>query len=249
MSQSSLLDGIDVTKKAAQPKRSSLNAKFERNRKPIMVGLLAVMGLGSLVYGGYYAWSHRPPALPTNANEAIALVTSNKLDLLDPGRQEQYLDEAARLLRDLPDEERRKLFRDDKNREALERIREQQFDEMAKKFARGEEPDWQNMRGPGMGPGMGPGAGRPDRQPGEQPPPGAGPDGNGGPGRDGGGGGGGNGNGRGGNRGNPDSRRAMMDQRMARSLNSGNAQSVGLRGEMMKRMQQQRQSGGPQGPR
>lgn len=241
MNQSSLLDGIDIAKPAP---RKTIDAAWTKQRKTIVGAAVAVLGVGVLGFGAYSYWKNLPPSLPTNVDQAIALISSNKIDTLAPDRQEQYLDAAAELLKDLPDEERRKLFRDDKSREALERIREQQFDEIARKFAKGEDLDWRNMRGPGMGPG-GPG-----REGG--PPPGGNPDGGGaggGGGRDGAGGGGGGRNGGGQNRGNPDARRAMMDQRMARSLNSGNAQSVGLRGEMMKRMQQQRQQGGNPGPR
>lgn len=220
---------INIESMSKPGQRKSIDAAWTKKQKMIAAAFIGVLGIGGLGYGAISAWNNRAPALPTTVDEAIALVNSTKLDNLDPDRQEQYLNEAATLLKDLPDEERRKLFRDEKNREALDRIREQQMDEMARKFAKGEQPDWMKMRGPGM-PGMGPG----------------------GPGRE--GGGGGNGNGGGGNggggrnggggagRGDPDARRAAMDQRMAKTLNSGNAQSVGLRGEMMKRMMTQRQA-------
>lgn len=229
MNQTSLLDGIDISAKKPAP-RKSFDAAWNKQRKTVAVVALVVMSVGTVSYGAYYAWSNRPPALPTTADQAIALISSNKLDTLPIDRQEQYLEAASDLLKDLPEEQRRELFRNDKNRDALERIREQQFDDMARKFAKGEDPDWMRMRGPGMGPGG---------------PPGGGPGGGGGNGNGGGDGGGGD-RGKAGRpgRGDPDARRAMMDQRMAKSLNSGNAQSVGLRGEMMKRMQAARQAGG-----
>lgn len=230
---------INIESMSKPGQRKSIDASWTKKQKMIAAAFIGVLGIGGLGYGALSAWNNRAPALPTTVDEAIALVNSNKLDNLDPDRQEQYLNEAATLLKDLPEEERRKLFRDEKNREAIDRIREQQMDEMAKKFAKGEQPDWRNMRGPGMGPG-GPG--------------GPGRDGGGGNGNGGGNGGGGRNGGGGAGRGDPDARRAAMDQRMAKTLNSGNAQSVGLRGEMMKRMMTQRQAapstgGGGGGPK
>jgi uncharacterized membrane protein YgcG len=78
-------------------------------------------------------------------NEALAVMQSGKLDRMDPQRRAQYTEEARRMLWALTDEERRKLFEDEKHREAMRAIREQTFDDMAYRMARGEQIDWSSF--------------------------------------------------------------------------------------------------------
>lgn len=216
-----------------KPARKSIDANWTKKQKTAAAVVAGVLAFGAVGAGIWYAVDSLPPALPTSATEALAVMKSAKFDQLDEERKQQYAEEAARLLRELPEEERRELRKDDTNRAAIDKIREEQMDEMIKKLARGETPDMP----------FGPFGGGERRQGGQ----GGQGGGNGQP-REGGPGGAGD---RWRNMSEADrakaieERKVRMDQRMAQQFNSGNAQKTGLRGEFFKTM---RQNGGPGGP-
>lgn len=187
--------------------RRPIDASWSPAKKRGVSAACIVLAAGAVGYGAWAMLDARPPKLPTTANEALVVINSAKFASLDPNRKGQYLEEAMRLVRELPEEQRRDFFQDEKNREAFRKFMEERFDDMARRFARGEE----------LTPMFGPGAGgpRPPRTEGEQPrtPP-------------------------------TEEERAQrmeqmrneMNKRIAQQIQSGNAQSGGLRGEMMKRM-------------
>lgn len=120
--------------------RKPLDAGWSK-RKKLIVGVAAgSVAVAALAAGAIVHMTTRPPSLPKSATEAVAVLTSEKFDLLDEGRKRQYTAEAGRLMRDMSEEERRALFAEESNREALRILREERFDELARRFARGEAP-------------------------------------------------------------------------------------------------------------
>ncbi|RMH30390.1 MAG: hypothetical protein D6693_00570 [Planctomycetota bacterium] len=139
--------------------RTPIDAGWSK-RKKIAVACASVgVALAALAGGASYHQLTRPPALPTTADEALAVLASDRFDRLDEERQRQYAAEAGRLLRALPPDQRRALARDEANREALAKTMQEMFDEVARRFARGQEPSAppQERRGPREGrPGFNP---------------------------------------------------------------------------------------------
>ncbi len=137
----SLLEGIEFEK------RRPVDADWSK-RKRIVVGAVAgVLAIGAVAAGGWFAWQHRPVSLPTTAEQAIATISSGRIDRLPRDRQVQYYGEAFRLLQDTPREQWRDLFGED-DREALGRIMRAQFEESIRQVARGEQSPmemFQNM--------------------------------------------------------------------------------------------------------
>ena len=210
------------------PERKTIDADWSKQRKTIVGVGAAVLAVSAVTAGAFLMIRAQPPKLPTTAEEAIVVLGSAKYERLDSERKLQYATESARLLRELPPEERREIMRDGENREALRQLMEEMMDDAAKKFARGEELEFQGFgfRGPPRGErdGNREGRERPERPEGD--------------------------------RENMteeerEQRRAEGRQRMANrfsnALQSGNAQSMGLRGEMFKRMMQSGQMPGRRG--
>lgn len=246
----SILDGIDITapKKAAPSGWAKMKAnsvsldsiEWTPKRKKIAAVALCLVSFCGLGLGAWVMIRMQPPTLPQTAEEAMAVMKSAKFDRLDPSQKEEYENEANKLMANLPWEQRRELFKED--RETMEKLMERNFEEMAKKFARGEQPEFPfgGPRGDRPG-GDRPQGDRPDRGP---RPDGGGAGGAGGPG--GGPGGGGPGGGGGGGRGgDPNARRDNGERRMAERVSKGNPQSNGLMGQMRQAMQQARQNNGP----
>lgn len=234
----SLTEGIEVKESAhAKPShtrvelapvatpRVAIDANWSKGkRRAVAVGvsLAAVAALGA---GVWMYLRSLPPAMPTTAEEAIAVMNSAAYKRLDGQRQQQYAAEAARLLIAVPEDQRAALRENPDARRAMREAMEKRMEDLAKRIARGETLEMPRMPfGPG-GPG-GPGA-----------PAGGSPGGPAGPGR------GPGGPGRGGPMTNEMRERitGMIEGRIM----TGNAQMTGLIGEMRERMRQQ--AGGPPG--
>lgn len=230
----SLLEAEHIAAPAAAKPRKSMDATWSKRKKLATTILACVCGGAALTFGVWKAWSMTAPGLPSTAKEAVAIINSARFDNLDDSRKEQYFEEASRLFRQLSDDERKALRDDPRFRDAMMKLREDEMDQRAEKFARGEKPD-------------GPGGDRPqpteeerkrweqmrkewedrqakmtdeekkkaeeDRQQRQQ------------------------------------ERMKQMDQRIGNSINSGSAQKMGLRSEMMKRMGGGRFGGGGGGGR
>ena len=149
----SLMDGIDFS-----DKRKAVDADWTKARK-IAVGsvatLLAVCALGA---GIYFAWENRPVRLPKTAAEAVSVINSGRVDRLSSDRKKQYFAEASRLMQDVPQEERRELFRDEASRDAMRQVMMEQMDNSMREIARGNvtfeewaaqmREQWNNRRPP-----------------------------------------------------------------------------------------------------
>lgn len=223
------------------PARKAIDANWSAKKKKVVAGLCIGLGTVAVAAGGMFAWSHRPVSLPKTREEAMRVMASDRYKNMDEDRQRQYAVVAAELFKDVPREEMRTYFEDEKTREVLFAMREEAMDEMILKVARGEPIEDMRMGWRPGGPG-GPGGGRPegggpgDGQRREGGPEG-GPGGPGGPG------------------GAPmtdeqrQQRRADMARRISdrigKAVNDGNAQMNGLRAEFMSRMRAQ--GGGPGG--
>lgn len=209
------------------PERKTIDADWSKKRKTLVGAGAGVLAIAAVSAGAFLMIRSQPPRLPTTAEEAIVVLGSAKYERLDSERKLQYATESARLLRELPPEERRELMRDDKNREALRQLMNEMMDDAAKRFARGDELEFPGFgfRGPPRGErgerdGNREGRERPGGPPGD--------------------------------RENMtdeerEQRRAEMRERLggriSNAIQSGNAQSTGLRGEMFKRMSKMRESG------
>lgn len=144
---------IDLDAALNEGKRRPIDANWTPRKKAIVGAFAALVAAGAVSTGAWAYMNSRTPSLPKNMNEALAVMQSGKLDTMDPQRRAQYTEEARRMLWALTDEERRKLFEDEKHREAMRAIREQTFDDMAYRMARGEEMDWSSF-GPRQRPEM-----------------------------------------------------------------------------------------------
>lgn len=208
---------IEIGEMETQSRRP-IDASWSPKKKAIVGAVAGVLALGVLGGGAFMAWQNRPVSLPGNAGEAVAMINSGRIDRLDEQRRAQYLAEAGRLLRDLPDEQRRDLVRDETNREAMMDIREAMMDDMVRRFARGEdiEPPWARGRRNGQPRGERPGGPPGDREELSEE--------------------------------EREERRRerteMMRERISSAFESGNSQSVALRGEFFKRMREMRQQNG-----
>ena len=122
-----------------------------------MIGLACVVVSAGAIAGGIWLQrSQAPLAMPTSADEALDGLSSEAYQRMDDQRRRQYAFEAGRLLRDrfreMTPEEREALREDEALREALERSRQDMFDEMVRRAARGEgmeRPDWGRRGGEG----------------------------------------------------------------------------------------------------
>ncbi len=225
----------------AAPVRKAIDANWSPKKKKVVGGLCVGLGVLAVSAGGVYAWGHRPVSLPKTREEAMRVMASDRYKSLDEDRRRQYAVVAADLFKDVPREEMRTMFEDEKTREVLFEMRQEQMDETILKVARGEPiPDWRTGWRPGGGGPGGPGGPRPEGgTPGEGQRREGGPGGAGAPG--------------GGEMTDEQrqQRRADMvgriNQRIGQSINNGNAQMNGLRSEFMSRMREQ--GGGPGGAR
>ncbi|NLX06389.1 MAG: hypothetical protein GXY33_14720 [Phycisphaerae bacterium] len=220
-------------------------------KKQLIVAGLVVVGAVTLAGGAYYAYLLTPPAFPETAEEAIATIGSARYERLPEYRQEEYLEQAGRLLRELPEEERRQLRgrfgESDGAREAMgaifmneavqratdfaaaspeDKIRIldediDRFEQMRERFAN-RRPDGPRAQGEGQRRGEG-GGPQMDR-------------------------GGRRGDGRGGT---PEERGARRRQRMMNRIEHGNPQRAALMGEYFRALGERREQRGlpPMGPR
>lgn len=139
----SLLEGIEFEK------RRTVDADWSKRKRFAVGAAAAVLAIAAVSAGGYMAWRHRPVSLPTSAEEAIATINSGRVDRLAPDRQTQYYTEAARLLRDVPREQWREVFREE-DREAIGRVFQEQMEQNLRQIARGEGmPEMPMFGGPG----------------------------------------------------------------------------------------------------
>ncbi len=128
---------LDATR---TPRRTPLDASWSPRRRTIVALAAAAASAVAIVAGASLLRQRTPLRLPRTAEEAVAALASQRFDRLDAVRQEAYLAEAARLLRQLDEQQRRDLLRGARNREALRRLMERRIDAAAKRFARGEDP-------------------------------------------------------------------------------------------------------------
>lgn len=195
--------------------RATLDAHWSP-RKKATVGVatvtIAVAAIGASVW---YTLASRPPRLPRSVDEAVTVLASAKFDQLDEERQRQYQAEASRLVRAMSQEERRAMMEDEANRAAMRRLWQERFDDIARRFARGEDMPFRRTR-PNNAQRGDRSQRRPDREnmTDEE------------------------------RQQRREQSRDNINERIASDAQSGNAQDSGLRSEMMKRLTKQRNAGG-----
>lgn len=121
-----------------EPARKPIDAAWSPRKKRLVGGVCAGASVAAVAAGVWAAAALRGPGLPDTAGEALAVMSSGRFESLPEERQRQYAAEAARLLRDLSPDERRAL-RDEADPEALRRLGQERFDEIARRIARGED--------------------------------------------------------------------------------------------------------------
>lgn len=115
-----------------------------------VVATVCVVVSAAAVGGGLWLRSGSAPlALPANADEAVAGLRSDAYGRMDDQRRRQYAFEAGKLLRErfeeMSEEERQAMREDEDLREALRAARDDMFEEMVRRAARGdgmERPQW-----------------------------------------------------------------------------------------------------------
>jgi hypothetical protein len=132
---------IDLDAQMAQARRP-IDADWSKRKKLVVSAVAGAVALSALTGGVWAAMSSRAPGMPRTADDVLATLSSSKFDRLSNDRKSQYLDEARRIMRDMSEEDRAKLREDERARKAFEQMREEMFDEMARRFARGEQPQW-----------------------------------------------------------------------------------------------------------
>lgn len=227
---------IDLDAMTRPAPRKAVDADWSPRRKKITAIAAVVGGVAALGFGGWKAWSMTAPSLPSSARQAVAVINSSRFNNLDEVRKDQYLQEAGRLMREMTPEERRASREDPAFQKAMARIREERMDENAIRIARGQQPE-----GFGFGGGDRPQPTEEQRKEWDR------------------------------MRKEMEEREAKMteeekaaerarreaemrqriDQQLSSSINTGNAQSMGLRSEMFQKMRRQGfgRGGGPGGGR
>lgn len=191
--------------------RRPIDAGWSSKRKGIVAACAVGAAAVALGAGTWFYITGRTPPLPRTAEEAVSVMASARFDRLDDARKVQYVEEARRLISGLSPEQRRELRMNEQSREAMRVMMEQTMDDIARRFARGEEIDFRAMWGGGDGQVR-------SRQDWQQRREGA--DGEERPWQR-----------------DAEAMRSRVEQRMAGQIESGNAQSMGLRMEMFKRFQ------------
>ncbi|WP_432797016.1 hypothetical protein [Poriferisphaera sp. WC338] len=76
-------------------------------KKIVMVILLVIVGAGVIGYGGYWAWQMTPPGMPSDLNEASAMMASSRFSRLSDDRKEQYFNRVREMMDGMDAEQRR----------------------------------------------------------------------------------------------------------------------------------------------
>ena len=127
--------------------RQSIDAKWSARTKRLAASAAIILGVGAISGGLWAASAFSTPGLPGTAEEALAVLGSSKFERMSADRKSAYAEEAGRLLRDLPEESRRDMFRDEEQRKAMWALMEQRMADMARAVARGEPLDFASMFG------------------------------------------------------------------------------------------------------
>lgn len=102
--------------------------------------LLTLAAAGSIGGGCYYWWLTRPPPMPTNIDEAIAIVSDPRYLRLPESRREPYLAKSRELAQKLGKEDRERIRKQVENnpelRKAVQGAMEDQLLIMARDYAK-----------------------------------------------------------------------------------------------------------------
>ncbi|MBL0922152.1 MAG: hypothetical protein IBJ10_08500 [Phycisphaerales bacterium] len=139
---------IDIDAQIAEARRP-IDANWTKRKKLAVGGGAGAVAVLALAGGVWAAVASREPGMPRSADDVLAALSSPKFAQMSNDRKSQYLDEARRIMRDMSEEDRAKLRDDERARKAFEQMREEMFDEMARRFARGEPMPWAGQPGTG----------------------------------------------------------------------------------------------------
>ena len=125
--------------------RQTIDAKWSPTTRRLVTVGAVVVAVGAITGGVWTASAFSTPGLPATAEEALAVLGSPRFERMSAGRKSAYAEEAGRLLRELPEESRRDMFRDEEQRQAMRALMQQRMGDMARAVARGETPDFRAM--------------------------------------------------------------------------------------------------------
>lgn len=118
--------------------RSAIDQNWSQRRRLVVAVGATVVSLVVLATGVWFMRANTPPKLPKTFDQAVAVMNSSKYRNLDSNRKQQYAEAAIELMRDLPEQERQDLFKNEDARQAIRAAFTQQMDDMARRLARGE---------------------------------------------------------------------------------------------------------------
>lgn len=118
---------------SSDPSRSSPGHAADRRYSPRRVAIAAVLLLASAgaLAGGVWYWNlQRPLPEPTTAAEALEHLGTARFENMPVARQNQYMDKAWSLLRELPREERRALREKYGDADRIQQSMQKRFQQM-----------------------------------------------------------------------------------------------------------------------
>ena len=80
-----------------------------KTKKSILAAVLAVLAVGTLVFGGYYLWLTTPPPMPVNMEEGFDVLKSARYARLPDDRKLAYVEKMWRMREQMTPEDRRAM--------------------------------------------------------------------------------------------------------------------------------------------
>lgn len=115
-----------------------------RTRKVVLVSLLALSASGVLAGGWYYTWLMKPPPMPKDIDEAMAVLKSPRYQRLPDSRREPYLEKTREIFEAMSADQRAQVRKtidnDPESRKAVQQAMEDRMYQMARNYVNA-EPD------------------------------------------------------------------------------------------------------------
>lgn len=107
-------------------------------RKTILASLLAVTAAGVLAGGWYYTWLLKPPPMPRDIDEALAVLKSPRYQRLPDSRREPYLEKTREIFEAMSPDQRAQIRKtiegDPEARKAVQQAMEDRMYQMARNY-------------------------------------------------------------------------------------------------------------------
>ncbi len=114
-------------------------------KRNILVAAIVLAGSGAVIGGAYYAWLITPPAMPQTAEQGIAMLGSARFDRMPDYRQDEYAARVRELIHQMPDDQRRDLFRqmhgNEDARDSMRQMMRRQMQQHVRELAEADEAE------------------------------------------------------------------------------------------------------------